>query len=318
MDPLSEVLSLLKPRSYITAGFDAGRPWALELDDLAGRIKCYAVVRGSCRLTLEGDATPVVVPEGACFVLPTGRTAVIGSDPGVPAVRASEVLDPNRSGEAVTYRGGGDVYLVGSRFEMGSPHAAALLRTLPPLILVETDDDRDRLRRSIEMMMAELRDGRPGADLMAQHLAHMMLVQALRLYLAARSPRETGDTGWFAALADPELSGAIGAMHADPGHAWTLRELAARSGMSRTVFAERFRERSGETPIAYLTRWRMTLAAERLREGTETLARIAHSLGYASEPAFTTAFRRVMGAPPGRYARSLAPPGSRSRRRPAG
>lgn len=299
MDPLSEVLSLLKPRSYITAGFDAGGRWALELDDLAGRIKCYAVVRGTCWLTVEGE-TPVPVPEGACFVLPTGRTAVIGSDPDVRPEKASRVLDPDRSGQVVTHNGGGDVYLVGSRFEVGSPHAEALLRSLPPLMLVETGGDRARLRWSIDLMMEEFREARPGADLMAQHLAHMMLVQALRLYLSTR----TDDVGWFAALADPRLSTALAAVHADPAHPWTVRELAALAGMSRTTFAERFRARAGETPIAYLTRWRMTLAGERLRQGDDTIARIAGSLGYVSEHAFNTAFKRVMGVPPRRYARS--------------
>ncbi|GAB3262366.1 AraC family transcriptional regulator [Kineosporia babensis] len=299
MDPLSDVLALLKPRSYITAGFDAAGDWALELDDLAGRIKCYAVVKGSCWLSVAGDA-PVLVPENSCFVLPTGRTTVIGSAPDVEPVRASVVLDPNRSGEVVTYQGGGDVYLVGSRFEAGSPHVEMLLRDLPPLMLVETSGDRARLRWSIEMMMEEFREPRPGSALIAQQLAHMMLVQALRLYLAEPTRQ---DVGWFATLADPRMNAALTAMHADPGRSWTVRDLATTAGMSRSTFAERFRARAGETPIAYLARWRMMLAAERLRHGDDTIARIASSLGYESEHAFNTAFKRIMGTPPRRYAR---------------
>jgi len=301
MDPLSEVLALLKPRSYITAGFDAGGDWALELDDLAGRIKCYAVVKGSCWLTMDGDA-PVPVPEGACFVLPTGRTAVIGSAPDVEPALASAVLDPDRSGEVISYNGGGDVYLVGARFEVGSPHVELLLRNLPPLMLVMTSDDRARLRWSIELMMEEFREPRPGSALMAQQLAHMMLVQALRLYLDAPA---RDDVGWFAALADPRMHAALAAMHADPARSWTVRGLAALAGMSRSTFAERFRARAGETPIAYLTRWRMMLAADRLQHGDDTIARIAGSLGYESEHAFNTAFKRVMGMPPRRYAGRL-------------
>ncbi|GIJ43663.1 AraC family transcriptional regulator [Virgisporangium aliadipatigenens] len=300
IDPLSEVLSLLKPYGYLTGGFDAGGPWALTLDDLAGRIKCYAVMRGSCWLTLE-DAAPVELSAGECFVLASGRVVTIGSAPGVPPKRASEVLDPDRAGETVTYNGGGDVFLVGCRFEVNSPHTEVLLRTLPPLMRVATSGDRARLRWSIELMTAELRGGRPGSWLMAQQLAHMMLVQALRLYLA-----EGGgdDVGWFAALADPQLSAALGAIHADPAFPWTVHALAVRAGMSRSIFAARFRERTGETPIVYVTRWRMMLAGERLVRGGETLARIAGSLGYASEAAFNTAFKRVMGVSPGRYARS--------------
>ena len=300
MDPLSEVLSLLKPRSYITAGFDAGGPWALTLDDLAGRIKCYAVMKGSCWLTMEGLDEPTRLQAGDCFVLPSGRTVRIGSDLHAEPKMARDVLDPDQSGHVVTYNGGGDVFLVGSRFEVAGDHAEVLLRTLPPLIKVETASDQARLRGSIQMMMEELREARPGSSLVAQQLSHMMLVQALRLYLAQRA---SADIGWFAALADRQLSAAIGAMHADPSHPWTLQELATRVGMSRSVFAQRFRERVGETPITYLTRWRMILAAERLTQGSDSLARIALSLGYESEHAFNTAFKRVMGTSPGRYAR---------------
>jgi len=301
MDPLSEVLSLLKPHGYITGGFDAGGRWALALDDLAGRIKCYAIVSGACWLRVQDVDEPVRLREGDCFVLPSGRPAIIGSGPDVEPTRASEVLGPGRGGGRVTYNGGGDVFMVGSRFEVNSRHAEVLLRTMPPLMQVRTSGDRARLRWSIELMMEELREGRPGSALVAQQLAHMMLVQALRLYLSERS---RDDVGWFAALADPQLSAALGAMHEDPAYPWTVEKLAGRAGMSRSVFAERFRARTGETPIAYLTRWRMMLAGERLVQGRDTLARIAGSLGYESEHAFNTAFKRVMGISPRRYARA--------------
>lgn len=300
MDPLSEVLALLKPRSYITGGFDAGGEWALTLDDLAGRIKCYAVIKGSCWLSLADDAAPARVSAGDCFVLPSGCPVKIASDPAVSPRRASEVLDPNRSGEVVTYNGGGEVFLVGSRFEVKGRHADILLRRLPPLIRVETSGDQAKLRWSIELMMEELREARPGSSLMAQQLAHMMLVQALRLYLADRS---RADIGWLAALGDPQLSGALAAMHAEPSFPWTLRELAQRAGMSRSTFAQRFRDRVGETPVGYLTLWRMMLAAERLTQSRDPVARVAMAVGYTSEHAFNTAFRRIMGCSPRRYAR---------------
>lgn len=303
MDPLSEVLALLKPRSYITAGFDAGGAWALTLDDLAGRIKCYAVIKGACWLSLEDDDAPVRLNEGDCFVLPSGRTVKIASDLTVQPRLASEVLNPNRSGEVITYNGGGDVLLVGSRFEVNGRHAEALLRTLPPLIRVETSGDQAKLRWSIELMMEELREARPGCSLVAQHLSHIILVQALRLYVSEQS---RNDIGWFAALTDPQMSIAIAAIHNDPAFPWTLQELARRAGMSRSTFAQRFRDRVGETPIGYLTRWRMMLAGERLIHGRDTIARVAMSLGYASEHAFNTAFRRTMGCSPRRYAREAA------------
>nr|WP_074063505.1 helix-turn-helix transcriptional regulator [Rhizobium etli] len=138
------------------------------------------------------------------------------------------------------------------------------------------------------------------------HLAHIMLAQTLRLYLSQQSGVEIG---WFATLADPQGGAAIRAIHADPGHGCRLEELAAHAGahagMSRTVFARRFREKTGETPVACLTRWRMMLAAERLETGSKTLARIARAIGYESENAFNTAFTRVMGLSPRRYIRAV-------------
>jgi AraC-like DNA-binding protein len=300
MDPLSQLLSLLKPISYITAGFDAGGEWALALDDLAGRIKCYAVVRGECWLSLDGAAAPVRFCEGDCFVLPTGRAVTIASGPGLVPQQASEVLDPNRSGEVVTYNGGGDTYLVGSRFEVSGRHVDLLLGRLPPMIRIEGTGGQTRLRWCIDLMMEEMREKRPGFALLAQQLAQMILVQALRLYLRAQTE---ADTGWFAGLADPRIAVALAAIHADPAYPWTVEELGRRAAMSRSTFSNRFAVKVGETPIGYVTRWRMMLAAERLIAGHETIARIAQSLGYGSEHAFNTAFRRRMGTSPRRYAR---------------
>ncbi|UES60030.1 AraC family transcriptional regulator (plasmid) [Roseibium aggregatum] len=302
MDPLSEILSLLKPRSYITAGFDAGGDWSLRLDDLAGRIKCYAVMRGSCWLSLEEAGEPVQIVAGDCFVLPSGRPVRISSDPALTPTLASQALAPDRDGETVTYNGGGDVLLTGSRFEVSGRHADVLLRTLPTVVHLKAAADQAALRWSIELMMQELREAQPGASLVAQHLAHIMLTQTLRLYLTQQSGTEIG---LFAGLADPKVGSAIGAIHADPSHGWTLEELAVHVGMSRTVFARRFREKTGETPVAYLTRWRMMLAAERLVSGSETLAHIARAVGYESENAFNTAFTRAMGLSPRRYSKAV-------------
>ncbi|MET0338675.1 MAG: AraC family transcriptional regulator [Caulobacter sp.] len=301
MDPLSQVLSLLKPRSYITAGFDAGGDWSLLLDDLRGRIKCYAVLRGDCWLSLQDGGDPVLMSTGDCFVLASGRDVQIASDPALSPTVASTVLSPHRDGQVVVYNGGGEVLLAGSRFEVKGRHAEALLTTLPPIIHLRSSADQAALRWSIELMMQELREARPGAWLIAQHLAHMMLAQALRLHLD-QIPNEA--TGWLAGLSDLNIGAALAKMHEAPEQDWSLDVLAKSSGLSRTIFAQRFRERMGETPIAYLTRWRMMLAADRLLDGGEPIGAIARSVGYESESAFTAAFKRVMGQPPRRFAAS--------------
>ncbi len=163
------------------------------------------------------------------------------------------------------------------------------------------------MRWSLERMMQELRNLQPGGFLVAQQLAYMMLVQALRLHLAEGLK---GGVGWLLALADSQMSAAIQAMHGDPAHGWTLQKLAEHAGMSRSTFALKFKQTVGSSPMEYLTRWRMLLAGDKLTHSKDSISAIAGSLGYDSESAFSTAFKRVMGCPPRRYGRggSPAPP----------
>ncbi|WP_225768749.1 AraC family transcriptional regulator [Inquilinus sp. Marseille-Q2685] len=300
MDPLSDVLSLLKPRSYVSAGFDAGGDWSIQFDHQHDRIKCYAVTSGACWLAVEGVPEPVRLRAGDCFVLPSGRPFRLASDLALTPVDAGTVFPPARDGGVVTFNGGGDFFLVGSRFAVSGHHAGILLRMLPPIVHIRKEPDQAALRWSVERMMQELHERQPGGFLVAQHLAHMMLVQALRLHL---EEGRSGGVGWFFALADRQMGAAIGAMHADPAHRWTLQELAARAGMSRSVFALKFKEKVGEAPMEYLTRWRMLLAGDRLANSGDPVSAIAPSLGYESESAFSTAFKRVMGCSPRQYGR---------------
>ena len=174
---------------------------------------------------------------------------------------------------------------------------------MPLTIHLHEAEDRDALRWCILQMITEMQAGRPGGALAARHLAHLMLLRAFRLHLS----RQAGDrVGVLYALADPQLARAIEAMHAYPAHRWTVAELASRAGLSRSIFAKRFRERVGESPIGYLAQWRMMLARDRLMTGREPLGTIATALGYDSENAFNTAFRRLTGCSPRRYARSRA------------
>lgn len=299
MDPLSDVLALLKPRSHVSAGFDAGGDWSIQFADLQNRIKCYAVVTGACWLAVEGVADPVRLKAGDSFVLASGRPFRLASDMALPPIDAGEIFPPPREGGVVSLNGGGDFFLVGSRFAVSGHHAGMLLGTLPPIVHIRKEVEQAALRWSVERMMQELREPQPGGVLVAQHLAHMMLLQALRLHLA----EGPGGVGWFFALADRQMSAAIGAMHADPAHRWTLQALAACAGMSRSSFAQRFKETVGASPMDYLTRWRMLLAGDRLANSKDPVSAIALSLGYQSESAFSTAFKRVMGCSPRQYGR---------------
>jgi len=255
-------------------------------------------------LSVEGVAEAVHLKAGDCFVLPSGRAFRLANDLSLRPVHAGTIFPPARAGGVVTYNGGGDFFLVGSRFGVSGSNASALLGMLPPIVHIRKEADQAALRWSVERMMHELREGQPGGILVAEHLAHMMLVQALRLHLAEKS---RSDVGWFFALADKRLSAAMGAMHGDPAQRWTLQALSERAGMSRSSFAIKFKETVGETPMEYLTRWRMLLAADRLENSNDPISVIAFSLGYQSESAFSTAFKRVMGCSPRQFSRAPKP-----------
>ncbi len=299
MDPLSDVLSLLKPRSYNSGGFDAGGEWSIEYPQHDG-IKCYAVVSGECWLSVEGVSDAVRVKAGDCFLLPSGRPFRAASDLKLTPVDASTIYSTKRAGDIVSWNGGGDFFLVGGHFALTGNDAGMLLRVLPPIVHLRKESDKAALRWSLERMRQELREPQPGGFLVAQHLAHMMLVQALRLYLAEGV---SGGVGWLFALADKQMSAAINSMHEDPSHGWTIQTLAERAGMSRSAFALKFRETVGASPMEYLTRWRMLLAGDRLVNSSDPISVISLSLGYESEAAFSTAFKRVMGCSPRQYSR---------------
>ena len=300
MDPLSEVLSLLKPRSYASGGLDAGGAWGIQYPRYDG-IKCYAVVSGECWLSVEGIAAPVRLQTGDGFLLPGGRPFRLASDLTVPPTDARTLYATPLKGGVVACNGGGGCLIVGGHFAFDGAHADVLLGVLPPVVHLRDESDRAALRWSLERMRQELRDEQPGGLLIAQQLAYVLLVQALRQYLAEGV---RGGVGWLFALADPQLRAAIDAMHGAPAHRWTLAELARCAGMSRSIFALKFKQRVGASPMEYLTRWRMLLAGDRLTHSGDSVSAVARSLGYESERAFSTAFKRLMGRPPRQYGRA--------------
>lgn len=302
LDPLSDILSLLRPRSSISAGLDASGDWAIRFAPPDG-VKFNAVMRGACWVSVEGDPEPCWLEQGDCFLLTQPRSFVLASDLSLPPIDAGPIYAQAADGIATCNRGGA-FFLVGGRFGFSGEHARVLFASLRPLVHVrEPSSEASVLRWALEQLARELRERRPGGYLVAEHLAHIMLVQILRLYLSAQGG--TG-VGWFHALADRQIGRVVGAMHAQPGRRWTLRELATVAGMSRSSFALRFRQLVGSSPMEYLTRWRMLVAGDRLRNSRDNISAIALSLGYDSDSAFSTAFKRTMWMSPRQYQRQPA------------
>ena len=299
MDPLSEVISFLELRNYLVGGFEAGGDWSIRFDPFNG-VKCYAVTSGVCWLAVEGAGEPVLFKQGDCLLLPRGSPFRVASDPALPPEDWKRHFLGAREGALVRLNDGGGVTVLGGHFQLAGAQADMLLGMLPPVVHLRSEIDCATLRWAIDRMRQERVDPKPGGFLIVQQLVTMIFVQALRLHLD-----EGKGVGWLFALSDKHVGAAIAAIHREPGRRWTVAALALEVGMSRSGFAARFGQLVGDGPIEYLTRWRMLLAGRSLSRG-EPIGAIARSLGYESESAFSTAFKRVMGSTPRYHARLAA------------
>lgn len=300
MDPLSDILTLMRPAGYGFRGIDAAGDWALAFAAAQG-IRCFAIEAGGCWLKHAGDMPPVRFDAGDVVLLAGGGAVHLFSSDAIEPLDALAVLSSVAAGEVVTLNGGGACRGVGGFFGLKGSNVACLLAAIPPIVHVRSDTSKAALYTGVQRLMRELVEPHPGGALLASHLAQALLVEALRAHLTEGKASQ----GWLAALSVPALQRALAAMHSNVARRWTLRALADVAGMSRSSFAAHFERVTGETPIAYLTRWRMILAAERLATSRYSLGEVASSVGYDSESAFGAAFKRVMGCSPRQYRSNL-------------
>lgn len=301
MEPLSEVLALLKPQTYGVHALDAGGDWSIQFPAYQG-IKFDAVLKGSCGLLVEGESKSHYFVEGDCFLLTSGRSFLLASDLSLPAVERDKALTFDSQGVA-RCGSGGDCFTVGGHFTFAGDYIGALFGSLPAVVPVHAlSKEASVLRWALDLFAREIQNTQPGGSLTAEHLAHIMLIQVLRLHLAST---DTSGSGWLFALSDVQLSAAISAMHSDIRRRWTLEEIAKVAGMSRSSFAEKFKNVVGSSPLEYLARWRMHVAGNRLRTTESNIATVAQEVGYQSEAAFSTAFKKIHGHSPRTYRRAL-------------
>lgn len=295
MDPLSDVLSLLRVTGHVSGGLDAGGSWSIGFGRSEG-MKFHVILRGECWLVVDGFE-PLRVAEGSCVILPHGKPFEMTTDPSLIPLDGVGLAQSAGPGGIATHNGGGDFQSIGGFFLLSDVSSSILLDCLPPLIVLDERSDQDLIRWCIERLRYEVQEQAPGQGLIAQQLAMMMLVQVLRSLPECHA----GSSGWLQGLADPQLRRALSAMHGHPARRWTLADLAGVAAMSRTVFATRFRRTVGMAPMEYLTSWRMSLAAERLASTNDAVGAISVLVGYDSKKSFSTAFRRARNASPRKF-----------------
>lgn len=294
IDPLSDLLQLLGARAVVAGGLVAGGDWAVAFPG-AEQIKFWGVVRGSCWHVSDDDAAPLRLVQGDVLLRMAPRPARLCSDRDVPPVWLADIRGDGS--DAVAHVGtGDDFFLIGGMVELGEESERLLRDVLPPFVHVRGDSaEAEPIRWLLAQLLREREGERPGQTAASAQLIQLMFVHILRVYMATA---EGMPAGWLRALSDTRLAPVLRMMHVDPARAWSLKELASASSMSRAAFAAYFNKVAGIAPMRYLTEWRMRLAQRMLAEGRIPLAKLAESLGYASESAFSHAFKRVTGRSP--------------------
>lgn len=297
-DPFSDVLEVADAQSVVTGGFRAADPWALRFPT-PRKLKFFSLLKGTCFVCVDGWE-PHQVVEGETFLLSEQRAFTLASDLKTRAVDAHRVLQF----DAITHIGSGeDAFLIGGHIRFDSINGGLVADVLPPWIHVRAGSAQAAvLQWVVGQLVAERFAGLPGATLASQQLAQLMFVQLVRAHLA-----QAGNLGigLLRAITDPRIAPALRAMHGEPGRAWTVDELAKSVAMSRTAFAVHFKSATGVAPLAYLTEWRMRLAERALRKEATSVAGLARKLGYASESAFSNAFKRATGSAPHHYRNAI-------------
>ncbi len=296
-DPLSEVISLLRPGTVFSKGISGAGRWAVRYSAF-GQPSFCAVLEGGCRLLVDGYE-PLTLQAGDFLLLPaTPGFTMSGFEPAKPKPMDPQV-SATLSGELRHGRqdGPADVRLLGGYFVFESPDAALLVSLLPQLVHVQGER---RLATLVQLVAEESTSQRAGRDLVLTRLAEVLLIEALRAAPAANAP-----PGLVRGLADQRLALAIRQMHESPGRAWTMAALAKEAALSRSAFFDRFARAVGVPPMEYLLAWRMALAKSLLRGNEHAIAEVAERVGYASASTFSTAFSRYVGQPPARFARDL-------------
>ena len=296
LDPIAGVLGDLRMRGTFYCRAEGTAPWGVEMPALDGCMSFHVVTEGSC--LLEVDGVPHELTAGDLALVPHGRGHLLRSGADATIAGRADVLPQEYLGEHYSVLridgGGAASRLVCGVVEPERAGAAHLLDLLPPVLLVETGGRSGWLSVLLGMIADEVRHDRPGAEAVVTRLADVVVVQAIRGWLDAGS---TGP-GWLRALRDPQVGRAVALVHREPGAPWTLDRLAREARMSRSAFAARFTELAGEPALRYVTRWRMHLATVALGRGAR-VTELARTLGYDSEAAFSRAYKRLTGVPPG-------------------
>jgi len=304
-DVLADVLYSLQLRGRIFCRCDFAAPWSFGVapGDFA---HFHLIERGTCWFRLPSMPGAIALDEGDLLLLLRGSGYEISDDVGTPIVPLTEIIGGSEGSPRTVLEHGGTgpkTNIICGSFEFRGPHARLFLSVLPEWIRVQKRSGyaNEWLSTTMGYLQQEIRRPEMGADMIITSLVDVLFVQAVRTWLKEQPP---GSGGWLGALRDPSIGAALALIHESPHTHWTVPSLARQVGMSRSPFAARFTALVGASPMNYLKRWRMQLAARLLQNPTLTLWAVTERVGYDSVAAFSRVFRRDFGMAPGQYRRA--------------
>lgn len=310
VDVMGEILEAVHLRTAIFGKVELGAPWRLQLP-AREYLSFYVIARGSAWLQLprgqpgaKQPAVDIALSTGDAVILPHGSAHELrdGDKSDVRAMHFDYDACPRQPHAA---RAGGDgpaTSVIIGHFTLGTTPRNALLASLPPAIHLPANavSASPQLAGLVPLILSESAAPGAGGSIVLARLADLLFIHALRYWISTQGKSACG----LRAVSDPAIGGALRLMHARPAEPWTVEKLASEVSTSRSAFAARFAALVGEPPLKYLARWRMTLAAQRLREDDGAIATVAEAVGYSNPVAFSKAFTRVQGVGPGTFRRN--------------
>ena len=315
LDPIADIFRTMNVTAFGQHRLEATAPWGLiggqegeenvtpsdknvSPTDLAH----FAMLsRGNCWLSVEGLPEPIPLTGGDCLLLARGTSIIMRDSPRTrPRSTFREIAAKANSNVAHCGGGGSPTTVVCGSLSFDRASLKPITQLLPSFILIKADQSHTlALHNTMQALASEMAEQAPGSEVVATRLAEVLFIQILRAYIA--SGVEWRDKGWLGAIFDPQIGPALTAIHNSVNTPWTVESLAEAAGMSRSAFAARFKEVLGQTPLEYVTEWRMQKATQLLQQRDKKLIDVARSVGYESDAAFSKAFKRVVGANPSDY-----------------
>jgi AraC-like DNA-binding protein len=307
VDLLAAALSAIHFKSTVYCQSEFTAPFAVEWERRDGYAGFFMVVRGGCLLQVESRDVPISLAPGDFVMSPRfmGYTLrdSLQTNPVVPFDSTVGSVALPASHRIVRWGGGGTATkLIMGCFNIDVGSTNPLLQSLPDFIYVRSEELQAEpwLEATLKFLASECMNEKPGSSIAIARLTDVLFVQALRFHIA----QQGGDnTGWLKAIADPQIGKALTLIHSNPESPWTVASLASAVDMSRSSFATKFSTMTKNTPLDYVTAWRMHKAKKLLTQGSESIIEIALQVGYQSEASFNKAFKREFGQPPGIYRR---------------